>query len=72
MPSDTGCLDPLQEKDREELRYWIARHAEDTGSPRANWILENWDQMLGKFVKVFPREYRRALATPAALELIHG
>ena len=25
------------------LRYWIARHAEETGSPRANWILDNWE-----------------------------
>ena len=31
-------------KDIEDLRYWIARHAEETGSPRANWILENWDE----------------------------
>jgi glutamate synthase (NADPH/NADH) large chain len=50
----------------------VLRHAEATRSPRAKWILENWEQMLGKFVKVFPREYRRALATPAALELTHG
>ena len=64
---DTKCnrasvdLEPLEEKDIEELRYWIARHAEDTGSPRANWILENWDAMLPKFVKVFPHEYKRVL-----------
>ena len=54
-------LEPLEEKDTEELRYWIARHAEETGSPRANWILENWDAMLPKFVKVFPHEYKRVL-----------
>ena len=40
-------LEPVEsEKDIEELRYWIARHAEETGSPRAKWILENWDSML--------------------------
>ena len=27
--------------DLEDLRYWIARHAEETGSPQANRILEN-------------------------------
>ena len=32
-----------------------------TGSPRAKWILENWDEMLPKFVKVFPHEYKRVL-----------
>ncbi len=54
-------LDPLEGKDGEELRFWIARHAELTGSPRANWILENWPAMLPKFVKVFPHEYKRVL-----------
>jgi glutamate synthase (NADPH/NADH) large chain len=48
-------------KDVEELRYWIARHAEETASPRANWILENWDAMLPKFLKIFPHEYKRVL-----------
>ncbi|MGA3235148.1 MAG: glutamate synthase large subunit, partial [Bryobacteraceae bacterium] len=67
-------LDPVaaDAHDAETLFTLILRHAEATRSPRAKWILENWEQMLGKFVKVFPREYRRALATPAALELIHG
>jgi len=54
-------LDPLDYKDVEELRYWIARHAEHTGSVRANWILDHWDRLLPKFVKVFPHEYKRVL-----------
>src|SRR3984885_5529363 len=54
------------------LLHLVLLHAEATRNSRAKWILENWEQMLGKFVKVFPREYRRALATPAALELTHG
>ena len=58
-------LEPVEhEKDKELLRYWIARHAEETASPRANWILENWDSMLEKFVKVFPHEYKRVLGVP--------
>ncbi len=47
--------------DIELLRYWIARHAEETGSPRANWILDNFEALLPKFVKVFPHEYKRVL-----------
>ena len=47
--------------DIETLRYWIARHAEETGSVRANWILDNFDQLLPKFVKVFPHEYKRVM-----------
>jgi glutamate synthase domain-containing protein 2/glutamate synthase domain-containing protein 1/glutamate synthase domain-containing protein 3 len=48
-------------QDIETLRYWIARHAEETGSPRANWILDNFEALLPKFVKVFPHEYKRVL-----------
>ena len=32
-----------------------------TGSPRAKRILENWNSMLPKFVKVFPHEFKRVL-----------
>jgi glutamate synthase (NADPH/NADH) large chain len=58
--------------DAETLRYWIARHAEETGSPRANWILENWDTMLLKFVKVFPHEYKRVLNVNRQELAAHG
>jgi glutamate synthase (NADPH/NADH) large chain len=65
-------LEPVTDADAETLCALVTRHAEATRSPRAKWILDNWEQMLGKFVKVFPREYKRALATPAAMELTHG
>jgi glutamate synthase (NADPH/NADH) large chain len=66
-------LEPVEEaKDIEELRYWIARHAEETGSARANWILENWDALLPKFVKVFPHEYKRVLGVPRRAVAAHG
>jgi len=42
----------------------ILRHAELTQSPRARWILENFEHMLPKFVKVFPHEYKRVLGVP--------
>jgi glutamate synthase (ferredoxin) len=59
-------LEPLDHRDDiETVRYWIARHAEETGSPRANWILENWEAKIAKFVKVFPHEYKRVLGIPA-------
>jgi glutamate synthase domain-containing protein 2/glutamate synthase domain-containing protein 1/glutamate synthase domain-containing protein 3 len=55
-------LEPVEDAgDMETLRYWIARHAESTGSPRANWVLDNWEDLLPKFVKVFPHEYKRVL-----------
>ena len=66
-------LEPVEDqKDIETLRYWIARHAEETESPRANWILENWDEMLPKFVKVFPHEFKRVLGVKRGEALAHG
>ena len=46
------------------LRSLIARHVEATGSPRGRWILENFDELLPRFVKVFPHEYKRVLGVP--------
>jgi glutamate synthase domain-containing protein 3 len=58
-------LEPvIDAADIESLQRLIARHLEVTGSPRAQWILENWTSMLPKFVKVFPHEYKRVLGIP--------
>jgi glutamate synthase domain-containing protein 3 len=55
-------LEPVMETaDIELLRGLIAKHFEYTGSPRAEWILDNWGTMLPKFVKVFPHEFKRVL-----------
>jgi glutamate synthase domain-containing protein 2/glutamate synthase domain-containing protein 3 len=43
------------------LRNLVQKHADATGSTVAQNILKNWDQSLPKFVKVFPKEYKRAL-----------
>jgi glutamate synthase domain-containing protein 2/glutamate synthase domain-containing protein 1/glutamate synthase domain-containing protein 3 len=55
--------------DIETLRRLIARHLELTGSPRAEWILDNWEDMLPNFIKVFPHEYKRVLGIPRTAEL---
>ncbi len=47
--------------DAERLHQLIANHARYTGSKRARDILDNWSEMLPKFRKVMPVEYRRAL-----------
>jgi glutamate synthase domain-containing protein 2/glutamate synthase domain-containing protein 1/glutamate synthase domain-containing protein 3 len=55
-------LEPVMDgSDIQLLRHWIAVHFEATGSPRAKWILENFTQMLPKFLKIFPHEYKRVL-----------
>ena len=48
--------------DAERLHQLISNHARYTGSKRAQDILANWDSYKGKFRKVMPVEYRRALA----------
>ncbi len=44
----------------------LARHAQFSGSARAKAILADWANWRGRFVKVFPGEYRRALGEMAA------
>jgi len=54
-------LEPVSEEDAGMLQRLIGRHVEATSSPRGKWILENWEQMLPRFIKVFPHEYKRVL-----------
>lgn len=73
-----------QEEDRKILIDLIRRHEMWTGSRQARWILDNWQEMAGKFVKVVPIDYRKALerlrereavaddATPATEEVFSG
>jgi glutamate synthase (ferredoxin) len=44
-----------------DLRSFIERHAELTGSARAREVLADWDNALPKFVKVMPKDYKRVL-----------
>jgi glutamate synthase domain-containing protein 2/glutamate synthase domain-containing protein 1/glutamate synthase domain-containing protein 3 len=53
--------------DEQMLRNWIFRHLEETGSPRAKRVLENWTELLPKFVKVFPHEFKRVMLKRAAV-----
>jgi glutamate synthase domain-containing protein 3 len=54
-------IEPVEAEDAAMLRALISKHAEATGSPRGKWILENWEQMQAKFLKIFPHEFRRIL-----------
>ena len=56
-------LDPVTaDDDIANLKRLIEKHKAQTGSQNAARILENWDDSLGKFVKVMPRDYKRVLA----------
>ena len=47
--------------DTEWLRQMITLHFEKTGSAVADYLLKDWDNCNGQFVKVFPREYKAVL-----------
>jgi glutamate synthase (NADPH/NADH) large chain len=57
---DNGMGDPLS-FDAERLRVLVERHLLFTGSAKARGLLDDWDNALKNFVKVMPRDYRRAL-----------
>src|ERR1700677_306630 len=55
-------LEPLSESpDAEIVKNLVTRHSKLTGSRRAKWILENWQEVLPRFIKVFPHEFKRVL-----------
>jgi glutamate synthase (NADPH/NADH) large chain len=50
------------------LKGMIEKHARTTGSRRAREILDKWAEYRPRFVKIFPKEYKRALGEIAAAE----
>jgi glutamate synthase domain-containing protein 2/glutamate synthase domain-containing protein 3 len=72
---DTLCnLDMVElesiwrEQDKELLHRLIQDHLKWTQSKRAQDILDAWSDMIGKFVKVVPIDYRKALEKMQAAE----
>ncbi|TMH97736.1 MAG: glutamate synthase subunit alpha, partial [Betaproteobacteria bacterium] len=60
-------LEPLapESEDEASVKRLIENHARYTNSKRASQVLEKWSEYRARFVKVFPKEYRRALAEMA-------
>jgi glutamate synthase domain-containing protein 3 len=58
-------------KDVQLVRDLITRHCELTRSRRARWILDNWPELLPRFIKIFPHELKRVLGIrrPAPVEI---
>ncbi len=59
-------FEAIDAREAQELRRLISEHAARTGSPVAERVLRDWEETLPSFVKVMPRDYRRALAELAA------
>ena len=69
---DTVDLDPLGEEDLELLQRMVRRHFSYTRSARADEVLRKWNTLAPRFVKVFPRDYKRAQAERVAAESGNG
>jgi glutamate synthase domain-containing protein 3 len=67
-PTMLNQLEELDEGDIIEVRALVDEHLERTGSPVAQRVLDEWDTLLPKFIKVFPTDYKRVLAERAAAE----
>lgn len=58
---DMVYLESMDEEEIEEVEEMIRKHAEYTRSSRARKILAAWEEMVPRFVKVMPKDYKRML-----------
>jgi glutamate synthase domain-containing protein 3 len=68
--------------DRDTVLSLVRKHVDYTHSARGRWVLDHWPEMVGKFVKIMPTDYKAALKKLAAdaqvehanakLEVAHG
>ncbi|XP_021729068.1 glutamate synthase 1 [NADH], chloroplastic-like isoform X2 [Chenopodium quinoa] len=62
--SELVDLDKVEEEeDITSLRIMIQQHQRHTNSKLAQEVLASFDTLLPKFIKVFPRDYKRVLAS---------
>ena len=54
-------FEPVEGVDAEDLKSLISKHVLYTNSNRGAEILNDWTNSLGKFVKVMPTDYKKAL-----------
>jgi len=55
-------LDPAGEEDSVEIKDMIQKHYAYTGSAVAKFVLDDFENQLKSFVKVFPKDYKKALS----------
>jgi glutamate synthase domain-containing protein 3 len=68
--------------DQDTVLTLIRKHVQYTNSARGRWVLDNWHEMVGKFVKIMPTDYKlalkkleedaQAMAQNGTLEVAHG
>jgi glutamate synthase (NADPH/NADH) large chain len=55
-------LDAVTEEDYSELKEMIYNHLKYTNSTVARFVLDDFENQLKNFIKVFPKDYKKALA----------
>jgi glutamate synthase domain-containing protein 3 len=70
--SETVDLDPLSEEDEETILRMLRKHFQYTRSQRADEVLRKWNTYAPRFIKVMPRDYKRALDDRIAAESGNG
>ena len=55
-------LGPVEGEDIDELRGYIEKHAAATESTVGSDLLADWENSVGKFVRVMPRDQGRPFA----------
>jgi glutamate synthase domain-containing protein 3 len=71
---NTGMVDvePFDDPaDRELVRDLLIQHAGYTGSAVAKRLLNEWERLAPKFIKIMPRDYRRVLEERKRAEAEH-
>ena len=63
---------PISEEDLELIQRMIRRHFSYTRSKRADEVLRKWNTFAPRFVKVYPRDYKRAQSERVAAESGNG
>jgi glutamate synthase domain-containing protein 3 len=71
-PTTVDLNDPLEDDDIETIQRMLRRHFQYTRSEKADEVLRKWETYAPKFVKVFPRDYKRALTDRIAAESGNG
>ena len=69
---ETIDLDPLEPRDFEIIQRMVRNHFKYTRSERAEDVLRKWETLGRKFVKVFPKDYKRAMGERLEAESGNG
>ena len=57
------AIEELTQEDENILKLYVEQHLQYTKSDVAQYILDNWTEVLAQFVEVMPQDFKKALAS---------